>query len=392
MSNFERANQNAQNSDTIVTAKVVRNTTSSSEKENNSFNYVLVVPVKEIFKFNVEKNLRIYFGEDDAARNRTPVHKEIYNSFLSDPKTFIQKNSGFTVVCDEFHSDNKGEYGISKITLRNASLINGAQSQGELKKLFEEIDLDKDHHDAEVRIEVIVEKNQSLQVDIANSRNSSTNVTNLSKMGGYDYFIDLNKSMTDHNPDWEIAISETDEKVPTQTLLQVIRTLMPRDLRASFKKLEKSEVKSYSGKASVLNEFKQFKDSHEGKSSDTEDYSDVYRYFISIAPYAWEEYLKWNSNPEWISYWKKNQKIGKYDSESESFELSWGIMCPFLHGIQNFVVDNNGEWSINYNSDTFDTKKYMTSVIEMFKNADSNPQTFAKDRSNYLDLWIQLNK
>ena len=67
-------------------------------------------------------------------------------------------------------------------------------------------------------------------------------------------------------------------------------------------------------------------------------------------------------------------------------------MCPFLHGIQNFVVDNNGEWSINYNSDTFDTKKYMTSVIEMFKNADSNPQTFAKDRSNYLDLWIQLNK
>ena len=29
----------------------------SSEKENNSFNYVLVVPVKEIFKFNVEKNL-----------------------------------------------------------------------------------------------------------------------------------------------------------------------------------------------------------------------------------------------------------------------------------------------------------------------------------------------
>ena len=120
-------------------------------------------------KFDVDENLRIYFGEDDSVKNRTPIHKEIFRSFEEDPQRFVQKNSGFTVVCNSLTNDNAGEFGLSNVTLKNASLINGAQSQGELKKFFDDGHTDQEHHDADVRVEVIVETNAEARIDIANA-------------------------------------------------------------------------------------------------------------------------------------------------------------------------------------------------------------------------------
>ena len=380
------ARQGASKPDTIVTAKVVRNTTSPSEKANGSMNYVLVLPVKEIFKFDVDENLRIYFGEDDSIKNRTPIHKEIFRSFEEDPQRFVQKNSGFTVVCNSLTNDNAGDFGLSNVTLKNASLINGAQSQGELKKFFDEGHTDQEHHDADVRVEVIVETNAEARIDIANARNSSTNVTNLSKLGGYSYFEDLEKSMKTYNPDWKIAINETDNGIPTQTLLQVIRTMIPMEIREKYKKLAESETKSYSGKASVLSEFKIFKDNDNGQ-----DYSEIYDFYINFAPYAWETYLEWLNHNDWMKFYKKNEKIGKYSERDDVFELSWGIMCPFLSGLQNFVIEDSDGPKLKYPKD-FNKGDYVANVISSFSKSDSNPQTYAKDRSSYLSLYIYTHK
>ena len=106
------------------------------------FKYTLFIFVcfnlKLILNLNVFENLRIAFTSDESIKRITPKHKEIYQSFEDAPDRFIQRHSGFTVICNEIKVSSPQEYGINTVTLDNASLINGAQTQGLLKNLLED--------------------------------------------------------------------------------------------------------------------------------------------------------------------------------------------------------------------------------------------------------------
>jgi hypothetical protein len=56
--------------------------------------------------------------------------------------------------------------------LRNASLVNGAQTQQLIKDYIEETPDDIAARKTEVRVELIVEKNDRQRIDIAISRNN----------------------------------------------------------------------------------------------------------------------------------------------------------------------------------------------------------------------------
>ncbi len=392
MSNNINADQTANKTEKL-TAVVVKNTTSPEEKKNGSMHYTIVCSLKEILNFNVFENLRVAYTSDESIKRITPKHKEIYQSFEDAPNRFIQRHSGFTVICNDIKVSSPQEYGINTVTLDNASLINGAQTQDLLKTLLEDYEGVEAYESVNIRVEVLVEKAPDERIEIAIARNTSTNVSNLSIMGKKSYFDPLEVGLKNIlGKDASLQKSETDDAIPTQTLLQTLRTMTPKEIRDEFKSLKNSPVKSYSGKAMVLNEYKEMVDDEEkGKEQNPSFESSILNYYRSFAGYAWLEYEKWSSDKGWIPLWKKSeryQKIGKYNQKDDSFDLTWAILCPLLYGLQHFLYEEkSGSWKIKY-SDTFDKKAYMNYVLDRFKDSGFEPQTFAKDRAYYQDLYI----
>ena len=392
MSNNINADQTANKTEKL-TAVVVKNTTSPEEKKNGSMHYTIVCSLKEILNLNVFENLRIAYTSDESIKRITPKHKEIYQSFEDAPNRFIQRHSGFTVICDEIKVSSPQEYGINTVTLENASLINGAQTQDLLKNLLEDYEGIEAYENVNIRVEVLVEKAQDERIEIAIARNTSTNVSNLSIMGKKRYFDPLEIGVTNIlGNDHRLQKSETDDGIPTQTLLQTLRTMTPKEIRDEYKSLKDSPVKSYSGKAMVLNEYKDMVDAEaNGRVKNSRFESSVLNYYRSFAGYAWKEYGKWSSDKDWIPLWKKSdnyKKIGKYNQKDDSFDLTWAILCPLLYGLQHFLYEEkSGSWKIKY-SNSFDKKAYMNYVLDRFRDSGFEPQTFAKDRAYYQDLYI----
>ena len=396
MSNKTMADQTANKTEKL-TSILVKNTTSPEEKNNGAMHYTIVCSINEILKLNVFENLRVAYSSDETKKRITPRHKEIYSSFEDAPDRFIQRHSGFTVICNEIKVSSPQEYGINIVTLENASLINGAQTQDLLRLILEDYsgipDKQKELKNINIRVEVIVESKLDERIEVAIARNNTTNVTNLSIMGKKRYFdpLEINlKKVIDKNI--EIQKNETDDGIPTQTLLQVLRTMTPRNIRDEYKSLKDSPVKSYSGKAMVLNEYKDMVDAEEkSKKQNTAFESSILEYYRSFSGGAWLEYEKWSTDKDWISLWKKSdnyKKIGKYNEKENTFELTWAILCPLLYGLQHYLYEESrGVWSIKY-SDKFNKKKYMNYVLDRFKMTGFEPQTFAKDRAIYSDLYI----
>jgi hypothetical protein len=399
MSNNTIADQTAHKTEKL-TSILVKNTTSPEEKNNGSMHYTIVCSIDEILKLNVFENLRIAYSSEDTKKRVTPRHKEISASFEDAPDRFIQRHSGFTVICNEIKVSSPQEYGINIVTLENASLINGAQTQDLLRLILEDYagvpDKQKELEKVNIRVEVIVEKNADERVEVAIARNNTTNVTNLSIMGKKHYFDPLQATLQKViDKDIKIQKNETDGGVPTQTLLQVLRTMTPRVIRDEYKSLKDSPVKSYSGKAMVLNEYKDMVDDEvDSKHQNPSFESDVLNYYRSFAGTAWQEFEKWSSDKDWVSLWKKSdnyKKIGKYSEKDDTFDLTWAILCPLLYGLQHYLYEESpGVWNIKY-SDKFDKKKYMDYVLDRFKMTGFEPQTFAKDRAIYSDLYIFIS-
>ena len=393
MSNNINADQTANNQTEKLTAVVVKNTTSPEEKKNGSMHYTIVCALKEILNLNVFENLRIAYTSEESIKRITPKHKEIYQSFEDAPDRFIQRHSGFTVICNDIKVSSPQEYGINTVTLDNASLINGAQTQDLLKNLLEDYEGIEAYENVNIRVEVLVEKAQDERIEIAIARNTSTNVSNLSIMGKKRYFDPLEIGVTNIlGNDHRLQKSETDDGIPTQTLLQTLRTMIPKEIRDEYPSLKDSPVKSYSGKAMVLNEYKDMVDAEaNGRVKNSRFESSVLNYYRSFAGYAWKEYGKWSSDKDWIPLWKKSEnykKIGKYNQKDDSFDLTWAILCPLLYGLQHFLYEEkSGSWKIKY-SNSFDKKAYMNYVLDRFKDSGFEPQTFAKDRAYYQDLYI----
>ena len=393
MSSNINADQTANNQTEKLTAVVVKNTTSPEEKKNGSMHYTIVCSLKEILNLNVFENLRIAYTSEESIKRITPKHKEIYQSFEDAPDRFIQRHSGFTVICNEIKVSSPQEYGINTVTLEKASLINGAQTQDLLKNLLEDYEGIEAYENVNIRVEVLVEKAKDERIEIAIARNTSTNVTNLSIMGKKRYFDPLEIGVTNVlGNDYRLQKSETDDGIPTQTLLQTLRTMTPKEIRDEYKSLKDSPVKSYSGKAMVLNEYKDMVDAEaDSRLKNSHFESSVLNYYRSFAGYAWIEYGKWSSDKDWIPLWKKSdnyKKIGKYNQKDDSFDLTWAILCPLLYGLQHFLYEEkSGSWKIKY-SNSFDKKAYMNYVLDRFKDSGFEPQTFAKDRAYYQDLYI----
>ena len=84
---------------------------------------------------------------------------------------------------------------------------NGAQSQGEVRRYFDEAD---DPTDFAIRVEISSEPDPSQRTEIAIARNTATRVQDISQAGKRGYFADPAKAFAQEYPDNKLALSETD--------------------------------------------------------------------------------------------------------------------------------------------------------------------------------------
>ena len=165
----------------------IRDVTTKDEEANGASTYVAVLPAPEILKIGTDDNLRTYIPAH-AGKKRNLVHKAIARTIREDFDRFSQLNSGFLIGASKINVDDNKKI----VTLRHASVNNGAQSQGEIKRYMDECaERGEEPNDFAVRCELSIEPDSSTRTTIAVARNTATKIEGISIAGKHGYFEDL---------------------------------------------------------------------------------------------------------------------------------------------------------------------------------------------------------
>jgi hypothetical protein len=111
---------------------LIRNVTSPEEQTNGARCFIAVCPISEVLQFDTLRNLRDYIPAHDP-KKRNSVHKDIEATLKGSPDRFIQYNGGLTISCTDIEvKDNEKSAFVT-----NGSILNGAQTQGEIRRLLD---------------------------------------------------------------------------------------------------------------------------------------------------------------------------------------------------------------------------------------------------------------
>jgi hypothetical protein len=324
---------------------MIKSLTSPEEKANGVQTWFANVSAREIVKLGTQDNLRTYIAEHKDSK-RNSVHKEIEATILEQPDRFINRNSGVTITCTDCRIDDPKRVAC----LKNASIINGAQTQGELKRYFAKLDEDDDT-DFPVRAEIIMEPQHEQIVEIAIARNTATSVKSVSQAGARGYLNDLRQAIENGLPGETLQMSETDnEGLSAQAVLQWCRTLMPLFLEAGGNRSRNMPYKQGGKCLSDFSEWARLRD------SDT-DAKRRYDFTIQMAATAVKEYRYWEDHEAWNG--QRLHEKGKGNSPLPSGgrpvrrhdgRVVWvapGLLFPIISALSAFVREENDKWSLN---------------------------------------------
>lgn len=360
---------------------VVRNLTSPQEKENSAKSFFANVPVREVLKFDTARNLRGYIAEHPG-KKRSLVHRAIYSSIEDNPDRFIQWSSGITVAAEGLEVDDNKKV----LRVKNGSIINGAQTQGEIALFFKRVDQEAlAEPDFQVRVEFVVDPDPANIVETAIARNTSTNIQRLTMAGARQFFGDLDESFRKTFPNQQLAKSETDvgeNFVDTQRVLQTLWAMMPEELLPMKKKgqtVADARLKAYKNKAYCLEDFRS---DFEHKDTD-ENAAERYRYFCDMAGKAWKEYMHWRHHQRW--HGKRLKEHTKSVTRSkEQVTVADGIVFPILSAMAQFVVKDpdTGRWDLK-KPEMLDDGDIIQAARDQLSGHKGNPMAMGRDASSY---------
>ncbi len=310
----------------------IRDVTTKDEEANGASTYVAVLPAPEILKIGTDDNLRTYIPAHEG-KKRNLVHKAIARTIREDSDRFSQFNSGFLIGASKIIVDDNKKI----VTLRHASVNNGAQSQGEIKRYIDECAARGEQpDDFAIRCELSIEPDPSTRTTIAVARNTATKIEGISIAGKHGYFEDLAASFKETHPDLELARSETDveEKyVDTRMLLQVLWAMMPEVLIPENRRTVEARMRAYKNAAYCLQDFIEIYDT---RTTDPENLA-RYRYFVDMAGPAWREYRRWHAHEQWNDKRLREPLRQVVRSDDGVIKVSDGIIFPILSALSRFV-------------------------------------------------------
>lgn len=372
--------------ETRISYQLIRNVTSPEEKENGVQTYVANIPATELKKLGTEDNLRTYIPEHSAKR-RNAVHKAIERTIVEEPSRFINRNSGVTIACSRANVNDSA----SIIAMVGASIINGAQTQGEILRYLAELAED-DGEGSEptfnVRAEIIIDPDHSSIVETAIARNTATRVQDISQAGARGHLNDLRDIMKSELG-LKIRMSETDtDVVETMQVLQYARLLMPSSVSGNTSSAEL--LRPYKNRAQCLEDFSGWWFTKDKGSTPEERASaqTKYDFIIQMAPTAWREYAYWESHAGWNNkyIWEQTQKGGRVVRRDKKNKIVWvspGIVFPVMKAMSAFVErDDDGDWKLDKPS-LFKPDDMIRRAVAQFRAHDSNPMDMGRSESAY---------
>lgn len=358
-----------------------------SQKGAGIQTYIANVPAFEIDKLNTRDNLRDYIAEH-SIRKRNTVHRAIEATINDEPDRFINRNAGVTVACAAVDLDDNRKI----IDLHDASLINGAQTQGEIRRYMSEITDPETGRVSEeipfhIRVEINVDPIHSSVIETAIARNTATAVKSISQAGARGHLDELRKSVAKGYNGAQIRMSETDQGVlETLQILQYTRLLMPSELSGTNSASEK--LRAYKNKAQCLSDFSEWYMIRQSKP----DAKAKYDFTVQFAPQAIREFEYWQTHSSWNGHqiWEMTRKGGRA-VRRKAGQIVWvspGIIFPVVSGLSAFVTQDSKEgWAIR-KPELFDPDEMIRRAVEQFRAHHSNPMDMGRSEATYDALRI----
>jgi hypothetical protein len=368
--------------------QLLRNTTSPDEAHTGVKSFVVNLSAFEILKLDTKENLRAYLAEYNP-RKRNRVHEAIENTIQTEPQRFITRNSGFVISATDIEVDDNKK----TIQLREPSILNGAQSQGEIRRWVQTVFGDPIPGGAEeppffVRAEIIVDPDPDEVVETAIARNTATPVKSISQAGARGHLRDLEESIRKVRPDITIRKSETDEDVyDTRKILQYARLLMPLSVSKNDSAAEK--LRAYKNPEQCLTEFSQW---FEAKDKDPVA-GRKYEFTVQIAPFAVAEYEYWERHEGWNGHkiWEETKKGGRACRRDKAKKIVWvspGLVFPIVGAMSEFVEEKTpSKWVIT-KPEIFEAQEMISSAVAQFRAVESDPMQMGRSAGAYDALRI----
>jgi hypothetical protein len=384
------ANANGSHAPSIVqlSYQLLRNTTSPDESESGVKSYVANLPAFEILKLGTKENLRSYIPEYNA-RKRTSVHDAIRATITSQSQRFITRNSGFVISASHIDVDDNKK----TVTLRDASILNGAQSQGEIRRWVQENYLEEGVSTEgevpfHVRAEIIVDPDSDQVVETAIARNTATPVKSISQAGARGHLDELEARIQETMPGITIRKKETDVDVyDTRRILQYARLLMPLDVSQNDSAAEK--LRPYKNPEQCLTDFSNW---YEKRGSDPVAKL-KYDFTVDIAAAAIQEYDYWEAHEGWNGnhIWEETKKGGRACRRDKNGKIVWvspGLVFPILGAMSEFVIEATPEhWQIR-RPKIFRPKEMIMRAVAQFRSVDGDPMLMGRSPGVYDALRI----
>jgi hypothetical protein len=341
-------------------------------------------PASSVLSLEDDENVREYLVNAPGKLKRVPtlVHQAIRKTLEDIPDQFSILNGGMVIVARGAEIDDRNRV----IMLRRPSIINGSQTQGELKRYFEKFKGSHDFCEPKVKFELIVTDDDDLIAEISIARNFQNDVRAISIAGRRGQLDDLEKAVKKVIPGATLRMSETDlvadgEFLDTEKLIQVVFALMPASL---LKGLDRdgdpsNKAFTYSQKTRCLKLFQRLVEEREGNS----DQADAYRYFLDIAGEAWELYQRWK-----IHQGFRGTRIRSIERDGGDIaDVPDGIIFPILSALSAFAARGRKGWTIRL-PDRFDEKELIDAAAQVYMEiANHNPQTMGKNKACYSALF-----
>jgi len=371
--------------------QLLRNTTSPDEANTGVKSFVANLSVFEILKLDTRENLRAYLAEYNS-KKRNRVHDAIRNTIQTEPQRFITRNSGFVIGALDITVDDAKKF----VVLKEPSILNGAQSQGEIRRWVSEtfgaeIPDGVEEPPFFVRAEIIVDPDPAEVVETAIARNTATPVKSISQAGTRGHLDELEDSIRKVRPDMRIRKKETDEDVyDTRKILQYTRLLMPVGVSKNESAAEK--LRAYKNPEQCLTDFSEW---YEGKDHD-EEAGSKYDFTVQMAPYAISEYEYWERHEGWNGHkiWEETKKGGRACRRDKSGKIVWvspGLVFPLVGAMSEFVeLCANGSWAIK-KPGIFKPTEMVARAVAQFRALDSDPMQMGRSAGAYDALRIYPN-
>ena len=368
--------------------QLVRNTTSPDEKSNGVQSYVMNLPAFEILKLDTKDNLRSYLAEYNP-RKRNRVHDAIRDTIDSEPSRFIVRNSGFVITATGISVDDNSKVAV----LIDPSIINGAQSQGEVRGYHDELVEAGEWEDGDeppfyVRATIIVDEDPDEVVETAIARNIATPIKSLTEAGARGQLDELEKSIQRVIPGIKIRKKESDVDVTdTRKVLQLTRLLMPTSISGNSAAAEK--LRAYKNPEQCLTDFC---DWFETKRTNPVSRA-KYDFTVQMAPYALKEYEKWECHPAWIGHhiWDETKKGGRAVKRGSGNRITWvspGLLFPLMGALSEFAAtDKSGHWRLKMPG-RFKEDELVRRAVNQFRAHNSDPMMMGRSEAAYDALRI----